>query len=44
MKINLVVLEIVLSMHKTLVIEVEASREERKELFSLFKSKINEEN
>ena len=36
------VLEIVLSMHKTLINEVEASRQERIELFSLLKGKINE--
>ncbi len=36
------VLEIVLSMHKTLINEIEASRQERSELFSLLKSKINE--
>ena len=36
------VLEIVLSMHQALINEIEASREERKELFSFLKSKINE--
>ena len=36
------VLEIVLSMHQALINEIEASRDERKELFSFLKSKINE--